>query len=51
MVCKSSAKVVTNFDNAAMLHILKKLGYTYCGEVYLAGGERKLSKNFFNHKI
>lgn len=30
-----------NFDNAAMLHILKKLGYTYCGEVYLAGGERK----------
>ncbi len=34
-------KVDTNFDNAAMLHILKKLGYTYCGEVYLAGGERK----------
>jgi hypothetical protein len=33
--------VDTNFDNAAMLHILKKLGYTYCGEVYLAGGERK----------
>ena len=26
-------KVDTNFDNAAMLHILKKLGYTYCGEV------------------
>lgn len=36
-----SVKVVTNFDNAAMLHILKKLGNTYCGEVYLAGGERK----------
>ena len=34
-------KVDTNFDNAAMLHILKKLVYTYCGEVYLAGGERK----------
>lgn len=34
-------KVDTNFDNAAMLHLLKKLGYTYCGEVYLAGGERK----------
>ena len=34
-------KVDTNFDNVAMLHILKKLGYTYCGEVYLAGGERK----------
>lgn len=31
----------TNFDNAAMLHILKKLDYTYCGEVYLAAGERK----------
>lgn len=36
-----SVKVDTNFDNAAMLHILKKLGYTYCGEVYLAGGVRK----------
>ena len=36
-----SIKVDTNFDNAPMLHLLKKLGYTYCGEVYLAGGERK----------
>ena len=36
-----SVKVDTNFDNAAMLHLLKKLGYTYCGKVYLAGGERK----------
>lgn len=36
-----SVKVDTNFDNAAMLHILKKLGYTYCGEVYLSGGVRK----------
>lgn len=34
-------KVDTNFDNAAILHLLKKLGYTYFGEVYLAGGERK----------
>ncbi|WP_409450858.1 hypothetical protein [Epilithonimonas sp.] len=37
----SQQKVDTNFDNAAMLQILKKLGYTYCGEVYLAGSERK----------
>lgn len=36
-----SVKVDTNFDNAAMLHILKKLGYSYCGEVYLSGGVRK----------
>lgn len=36
-----SVKVDTNFDNAVMLHILKKLGYTYCGEVYLSGGVRK----------
>lgn len=36
-----SVKVDTNFDNAAMLHILKKLGYTYCGEVYMSGGVRK----------
>lgn len=36
-----SIKVDTNFDNAAMLAILQKLNYTYCGEVYLAGGKRK----------
>ena len=35
-----SIKVDTNFDNAAMLHILKKLDYVYCGKVQLMGGER-----------
>lgn len=36
-----SIKVDTNFDNAPMLHILNKLGYTYCGEVYFRGAPRK----------
>lgn len=36
-----SVKVDTNFDNAAMLNNLEKLGYTYCGEVTLGGGIRK----------
>lgn len=36
-----SIKVDTNFDNGAMLHILDKLGYSYCGEVFLAGAPRK----------
>lgn len=36
-----SIKVDTNFDNTAMLKILESKGYTYCGEVYLAGGIRK----------
>lgn len=36
-----SIKVDTNFDNLAMLHILEKLGYTYCGEVYFRGSARK----------
>lgn len=35
-----SVKVDTNFDNAAMLHILEKLNYIYCGKVFLIGGER-----------
>lgn len=43
-----SIKVDTNFDNAAMLHILEKLGYTYCGEVYLAGGIRKAFEKLMN---
>jgi|GEM_PF-2156638 len=34
-------KVDRNFNNAAMLHILKKRGYTSCGEVYLTGGVGK----------
>lgn len=36
-----SIKVDTNFDNAPMLKILEKLGYTYCGEVYFRGAARK----------
>lgn len=35
-----SMKVDTNFDNHAMLKILKNLGYTYCGEVYYRGSAR-----------
>jgi len=36
-----SVKVDTNFDNIAMLKILESKGYSYCGEVCLAGGMRK----------
>lgn len=36
-----SIKVDTNFDNIAMLKILESKGYSYCGEVFLAGGMRK----------
>lgn len=36
-----SIKVDTNFDNLAMLRILEKLDYTYCGEVYFRGSARK----------
>lgn len=35
-----SIKIDTNFDNAPMLSILHKLGYTYCGKVYLYGASR-----------
>ena len=36
-----SIKVDTNFDNLAILHILEKLNYQYCGEVYFRGSARK----------
>lgn len=36
-----SIKVDTNFDNGAMLYILEKLNYTYCGEVFFRGAARK----------
>ena len=36
-----SIKVDTNYDNMAMLKILESKGYSYCGEVLLAGEMRK----------
>lgn len=35
-----SLKVDTNFDNHAMLHLLKTQGYTYCGKVFFRDSER-----------
>lgn len=43
-----SIKVDTNFDNIAMLKILENKGYTYCGEVFLAGGMRKAFEKIIN---
>jgi len=36
-----SLKADTNHDNAGMLKIFEKLGYTYCGEVTFRGSARK----------
>lgn len=36
-----SVKADTNFDNMGMLSIFKKLGYTYCGEVFFRGTPRQ----------
>lgn len=36
-----SIKADTNFDNAAMLHVFEKSGYSYCGEVFFRGSPRK----------
>lgn len=36
-----SIKADTNFDNAPMLALFEKLGYTYCGEVMFRGNPRK----------
>ncbi len=36
-----SIRLDTNFDNAPMLHIVAKLGYVYCGEVFFQGAPRK----------
>lgn len=36
-----SIKIDTNFDNPAMLHLIEKSGYTYCGEVYFRDSARR----------
>ncbi len=46
-----SIKVDTNFDNLAMLHILKKLNYTYCGEVHFRGSARKAFEKVLNNTV
>ena len=43
-----SIKVDTNFDNPAMLRILEKLGYQYCGEVEFRGSSRKAFEKLLN---
>lgn len=36
----NSIRVDTNFDNAAMLNVLRKCGYVYCGEIFYQGAPR-----------
>ncbi|MFJ1442200.1 hypothetical protein ACILFQ_09880 [Capnocytophaga canimorsus] len=36
----NSIKIDTNFDNYAMLKVLEKAKYTYCGTVYFRGTPR-----------
>ena len=36
-----SFRIDTNFDNYAMLALLNKLGFTYCGEIQYESGSRK----------
>ena len=43
-----SIKADTNFDNDAMLNIFEKLGYKYCGQVYLRGNPRKAFEKVLN---
>ena len=36
-----SIRMDTNFDNTAMLRVIEKSGYIYCGEVYFRGSARR----------
>ena len=36
-----SIRLDTNFDNASMLHIVTKLNYVYCGEIFFQGAARR----------
>lgn len=35
-----SIRVDTNFDNLSMLRVFEKVGYRYCGKIYIRGAER-----------
>ena len=36
-------RIDTHRDNAAMLKLLEKLGYTYCGIIWLANGDERMA--------
>ncbi|MGC4129939.1 MAG: GNAT family N-acetyltransferase [Bergeyella sp.] len=46
-----SIKVDTNFDNEAMLAVLEKLGYQYCGEVEMRGAARMAFEKLLENLI
>lgn len=43
-----SFRIDTNFDNNRMLGLLKKAGFTYCGEVRYEAGPRKAFEKLLN---
>lgn len=45
-----SIKVDTNFDNSAMLKLLDRLNYTYCGEVIIGGAARRAYEKVIQKK-
>lgn len=45
-----SIKADTNFDNAGMLRIFEKSGYSYCGEVTFRGSPRKAFEKVLKSK-
>ncbi len=45
-----SIKVDTNYDNVAMLHILNKMGYIYCGKVMMRGAPRMAFEKVLENK-
>ncbi len=48
----NSFKVDTNYDNEAMLHIMKVCGFTYCGEiVYPQGSRMAFEKLIYSSEI
>lgn len=46
-----SLKVDTNFDNLAMMKILDKSGFIYCGEVYFRGSSRRAYEKILDKNL
>lgn len=46
----NSIKADTNFDNAPMLYLFKKLGYRYCGQVHIRNSPRRAYEKVLNLK-
>jgi len=48
---QSNIRIDTHKDNTPMLKLLEKLGFVYCGVIWLTNGDERLAYQYIRHNI